>query len=122
MKYANIIKLENEIKLKHDLCELYVACDCLEEFIIKANLTFGKIPWRLLTSFKLFYAKKSKPLLYYGIKLSLYLLLGYFVCTAYFALIFLFPISGEPSSNLPLIWQYSCHLFRALGGSAPRYR
>ncbi len=93
MKYDNVIKCENKLKLERDLCELYVACDCLEEFIIKANLTFGKIPWRLLTSFKLFYAKKSKPLLYYGIKLSLYLLLGYFVYTTYFTLIFLFPIS-----------------------------
>jgi hypothetical protein len=93
MKYDNVIKREKKLKLKHDLCELYVACDCLEEFLIKVDLTYGKIPWRLLTSFKLFYIKKSKPLLYYGIKLSLYLLLGYFVCTAYFALIFLFPIS-----------------------------
>jgi hypothetical protein len=94
MKYNNIIKHENKLKLKDDLCELYVTCECLEEFIIKANLTYGKIPWRLLTAFKLFYIKKSKPLLYYSVKFSFYLLLGYFIYIIPNVMsIFLFPIS-----------------------------
>lgn len=94
MKYDNVIKREKKLKLTHDLCELYVACDCLEEFLIKADLTYGKIPWRLLTAFKLFYIKKSKPLLYYGIKLSLYLLLGlgYLIYTTYFVMICFLPL------------------------------
>ena len=79
MKYCNIIKRNNNKKLLQDLCELYVVCDCLEEFLIKANLICGKIPWTLLTSFKLFYVKKSKPWLYYGLKISYYILLACFL-------------------------------------------
>ena len=92
MKYDNITKRENALKLKHDLCELYVTCECLEEFILKANLTYGKIPWRLLTSFKLFYAKKSKPLLYYSVKFSYYILLAYLIYTTHFAMICFLPL------------------------------
>ena len=94
MKYDNITKRANNLKLKHDLCELYVACDCLEEFLIKVNLIYGKIPWRLLIAFKLHYIRKSKPLLYYSIKSSYYILLVYlFITTVYIPILILFPIS-----------------------------
>lgn len=94
MKYNNIIKRNNNKKLLCDLCELYVACDCLEEFLIKANLICGKIPWTLLTSFKLFYVKKSKPWLYYSLKISYYVLLACLIkVTSYHLIIILFPLS-----------------------------
>ena len=94
MKYNNITKRNNNKKLLQDLCELYVACDCLEEFLIKANLICGKIPWTLLTSFKLFYVKKSKPWLYYGLRFGYYILVLCLIkVTWYFPIIFLFPLS-----------------------------
>lgn len=98
MKYDNITKRNNNIKLLDDLCELYVACDCLEEFLIKANLTYSKIPWMLLTSFKLFYVKKSKPWLYYGFRISYYVLLAVLLAcllkvTSCPPIIILFPLS-----------------------------
>jgi hypothetical protein len=95
MKYDNITKRKNRMLLEEQLCKLYIKCECLEEFLIKVNLTYGKIPWRLLTSFKLFYIRKSKPLLYYSVKFSYYILLVgcTFTFNLYFLMLLLLPIS-----------------------------
>lgn len=94
MKYNNVTKRKNRMLLEEQLCKLYIKCECLEEFLINANLTYGKIPWRLLTAFKLHYIRKSKPLLYYSVKFSYYILLVYlFITTVYIPIFVLLSIS-----------------------------
>lgn len=93
MKYDNITKRKNRMLLKEQLYKLYVKCECLEEFLIKANLAYGKISWRLLTAFKLHYIRTSKPLLYYSVRFSCCILLVvYPIATAYIQMLLLFPI------------------------------
>ena len=107
MIYDNITKRENRILLEDQLCELYVTCDCLEEFLIKVNLTYGKIPWRLLTTFKLFYIRKSKPLWYCGIKFGYYIL--FLGCLLPFIILCIPLVALMPASEL--IWCYMFHDF-----------
>jgi hypothetical protein len=93
MKYDNVTKRKNRMLLKQQLCKLYIKCECLEEFLIKSNLAYGKIPWRLLIAFKLHYIRKSKPLLYYSVRFSYCILLVYIsmlLLVPIFELIFLY--------------------------------
>lgn len=91
MKYQNELKRQKYRRLRRDLCKIYKNVDSWEEFCITANLTYGKIPLKLLIAFKLYYFRKIHPLIYFSCRCFLHTLLVCCWFFVFFPLIILHP-------------------------------